>query len=120
VKACWYLTADLMFPSRVEGVAQRVGVPLVVLPSLAALMRRWTDEQAANRPTLVLIDLATWDAAVAEFLAEAKLLPEPPTVVAYGPHVQTAALEAARAGGCDYVLTRGQFDQQMAAMLSLA
>ena len=119
MKACWYLTADLMFPSRVEGVAQRVGVPLVVLPSLAALIRRWIEHEA-NRPTLVLIDLVMWDAALAEFLAKAKSLPEPPTVVAYGPHVQTAALEAARAGGCDYVLTRGQFDQQMAAMLSLA
>jgi hypothetical protein len=31
-----------------------------------------------------------------------------PTVIAFGPHVQTAKLDGARAAGCDAVFTRGQ------------
>ena len=38
-------------------------------------------------------------------------------VVAYGPHVDEAALADATEAGCDLVLTRGQFNQQYATLL---
>jgi len=39
-------------------------------------------------------------------------------VVAYGPHVDEAALADAQEAGCDQVLTRGQFNQQYANLLA--
>jgi DNA-binding NarL/FixJ family response regulator len=117
--SCWYLTADLMFASRVEGAAQRLEKPLVILPSPEALEQRLAAASAA-RPRLVVLDLALWSPQVLELISQLKALAAPPQIVAYGPHVQTAVLEAAENAGCDQVLTRGQFDQQMAAVLALA
>ena len=38
-------------------------------------------------------------------------------IIAYGPHVNAAALAAAAQAGCDSVMPRSQFDQQIAAIL---
>lgn len=39
-------------------------------------------------------------------------------VAAFGPHVQTARLEAAQAAEADFVLTRGQLDRQLPQLLA--
>lgn len=40
-----------------------------------------------------------------------------PRVIAFGPHMQTARLDAARAAGCDAVLSRGQISASLGSVL---
>jgi hypothetical protein len=41
-------------------------------------------------------------------------------VVAFGPHVETAALESAQAAGADRVMTRGAFVRRLAEVVGEA
>jgi hypothetical protein len=43
--------------------------------------------------------------------------PPPRAVIAFGPHVHEAKLTAAQVAGCDLVLSRGQFNAQIGAIL---
>ena len=40
------------------------------------------------------------------------------SILAFGPHVHESALEDARQAGCDQVLSRGEFSNRMAEILS--
>jgi DNA-binding NarL/FixJ family response regulator len=111
----WFLTNDLMFSSRVEGVARRLERQLVVVPTVEALREKMNE--AEGRPEIVLIDLTIWTRQAAGVIAALKSWHAPPQVIAYGPHVQEAQLAAAHQAGCDIVLTRGQFDKQMEQVL---
>jgi CheY-like chemotaxis protein len=111
-----YLTKDLFFASRVTAAARSLGLEVRVSPSADQLLEQTEDERS-----LVLLDL---DAPGADSAAIVSALrqggfPSPP-IVAFGSHVHEARLQAARQAGCDLVLTRGQFDRQMAEILQSA
>jgi CheY-like chemotaxis protein len=111
------LTSDLMFASRAEAVGRELSVPVwIVGDGLSAAQFFGPDSE--NSPTVVVIDLETANLDVAETVQAIRAAsPSPPRILAYGPHVQEARLEAARAAGCDDVLSRGQFHRQMAEIL---
>lgn len=113
----FYLTGDLLFSSRVSGVAAQLGIDLQIVGSVAQLLQR---ADASADCKLVLIDLTSssleLDAAVQ---AIRERMPQA-RIVAYGPHVQEALLTAAAAAGCDAVLSRGQFDREMSRVLRAA
>ena len=104
------LSDDLIFASRVTGTARDLG--LVVKPTrsveaLVALARQ-------HRPRCVLVDLANPGLDLGElFRRLAEACPPPPRVVAYGSHVDTATLRAARAAGCEPVLPRSKFVEDL-------
>jgi CheY-like chemotaxis protein len=108
-----YLTKDLFFASRVTATARALGGEVCIVGSGEKLI-----EQFAENCRLVLIDL---DAPVADISSVVSTLRERSgdslAVIAFGSHVHEARLEAARQAGCDAVLTRGQFDRQMAEFL---
>ena len=109
------VSSDLMSASRVEGAVRQAGANLRQLGSAAAAV----DFCASEAVPLVLVDLATAGLNVAELVAGLKSIGEcSPAIVAYGPHVHVAALEAAQAAGCDAVLSRGQFMSQAAAIVA--
>ncbi len=109
---CWYICTDLMFSSRVMGLAQQLGVDLQTTgPTLP-------EDIAIAPPDLVLIDLATPGLNITELVPHIRAAAKSARLLAYGPHVHEAKLAAAQAAGCDEVLTRGQFDRQMEAILS--
>jgi CheY-like chemotaxis protein len=110
-----FFTTDLVFPSRVAGIARRLNVPLDLVTSDEALLAKIS---ADNEPPLVvLLDLNCAVVDVCRTMPLLKSLPCPPKTIAFGPHVHEAKLVAAREAGCDVVLTRGQFDAQMEAVL---
>lgn len=75
--------------------------------------------QAESGVDMVILDLTTSRLNVAEAIAQLRALSKPPkSIIAYGPHVQEAALQAAQEAGCDLVLTRGQFNAQMDELLA--
>jgi DNA-binding NarL/FixJ family response regulator len=110
----YYLTADLFFSSRVVGVAQQLGVDLRLVNSVDNLLKQSADAQACR---LVILDLTLPQLELAAVVpAIKKHLPQA-RVVAYGPHVHVAQLEAAQAAGCDEVLARGAFNAQIERVL---
>lgn len=99
------LAPDLMFGARIRAAANTAGVPLTLVRSAAEL------QQQAAGARLVLIDLdargVDVPAAVAALRADARTAAA--TVVVFGPHVDGAALQAARRAGADVVLARSAF-----------
>jgi CheY-like chemotaxis protein len=107
-----FLTDDLVFPSRVKAVAERFGVDLKTAGTVDALVELVGDGQA-----VVIVDLSM-PLDVEATIGRLKALGgRPRAVVAFCPHVHEAKLQAAKAAGCDVVLTRGQFDAQMENVL---
>jgi CheY-like chemotaxis protein len=113
----FFLTTDLVFPSRVAGVAQQLGARLETAASVQALLTKLAGSNSSE--SVVLLDLNSPVVDPAVIVPQLKALSLPPkSIIAFGPHVHAEKLAAAKAAGCDFVLTRGQFDAQMASLLS--
>ena len=102
-----------MFASRVLALAEGLGHSIRMLGSAAALFA--AAEESGCR--FVLIDLSLPGLNVAETVGRLKREYADARLVAYGPHVHEALLKAAEHHGCNAVLSRGEFNQQAAAML---
>ena len=107
------LSDDLIFTSRVTGTARDLGLQVTPARSpdaLLALARR-------QPPACVIVDLSNPGLVIGELIAGLCGLPLRPRVVAYGSHVDTATLRAAREAGCDVVLPRSKFVEELPAAL---
>jgi DNA-binding NarL/FixJ family response regulator len=110
-----FLTADLVFSSRVVGVAKQIGRLVSVVASAKALVEKCDEEPGS----LAIIDLSLPRLNAGDLLAQLRALPQPPrAVVAYAPHVHENLLAAAVEAGCTEVLTRGQFNSQIEGILA--
>jgi CheY-like chemotaxis protein len=108
------LSDDLLFTSRVAGTAQALGLTVQAVKTVAAL------QAAAQKrtPSAVILDLNHPGLVIAELMQWLGDLPGGrPHVVAYGSHVDTATLKAARQAGCDEVMPRSQFVEEIAIRL---
>ncbi len=108
------LSDDLIFTSRITGTARALGLTMATANSLDILRVR----VRAQAPACVIIDLHHPGLDVAELLAFLHETCSPmPRVVGYGSHVDAARLKAAREAGCDLVLPRSAFVEQLPAQL---
>jgi CheY-like chemotaxis protein len=107
------LSTDLMATSWVRGAAARVGCSLEVVATSEALVA--SAERGGTK--LAILDLGLAGLDVAEVVGRLKSLAAPPAVVAFGPHVHVARLQAASAAGCDEVVSRGEFNTSVAQLL---
>lgn len=115
------LTTDLIVSSLAGGAASRQAKALVTAGSAAALLERLGQNQQSTspaQPRLVLIDLSTTGLNVRELVASLRALATPVRVIAFGPHVHEQRLAEARDAGCDRVVSRGQFQSQIDALLA--
>lgn len=104
---------DLFFSVRVTTAIQAQGGEPDLVDSPAALwsaIERW--------PALILIDITApgdWQAVVrrAKNLPHTRLIP----IVAFGSHLQSDALTAARQAGCDHAWARSRFVQELPSLL---
>jgi CheY-like chemotaxis protein len=104
------LSDDLIFTSRVAGTARDIGVTVKAARSAEALVALAREAP----PRCVILDLANPGLAVADLLRRLRETCTPmPRVVAYGPHVDAVALRAAREAGCDPVLPRSKFVEEL-------
>jgi CheY-like chemotaxis protein len=104
------LSDDLIFTSRVTGTARELGLAVKPARSAEALLELARE----HRPRCVLVDLANPGLDLGElFRRLGEVCAPPPRVVAYGSHVDTATLRAARAAGCDPVLPRSKFVEDL-------
>ncbi len=97
-------TDDLIFFSRIHGVAAKLGLVAKQVRSAEALL-------AAGKVSLVLVDLQV---AGEKLEAVAKeLLPQGVRLVGYGSHVDAQGLRLAREWGLNPVLPRSQFVERL-------
>ncbi len=68
-------------------------------------------------PRIILLDLGSIKTAPQEIANRARELFPEVKLVAFGAHVNEAALEAAQGAGFDQVLTRGQLSRNTKAIL---
>lgn len=108
------LSRDLIFTSKITGTARALGARVLVAgdPALAqAMIAQW-------RPAVVFADLAAGDLVAPTVLTALRRQAEPDTAfVAFGSHVDTQALAAARAAGCDEVMPRSRFSAELPALI---
>jgi DNA-binding NarL/FixJ family response regulator len=102
-----------MATSWVRGAAARRGCSLEVVSTSEALVA--SAERDGTRLAIVDLGLAGLD--VTEVVGRLKALAAPPAVVAFGPHVHLARLQAASAAGCDEVVSRGEFNASVERLL---
>jgi CheY-like chemotaxis protein len=104
------LSDDLIFTSRVTGTARALGLVMRPARSAEALV----ELARQHLPRCVLVDLANPGLKLGDLLRRlGEVCPTSPRVVAYGAHVDTATLRAARAAGCDPVLPRSKFVEDL-------
>jgi hypothetical protein len=105
-----FLSGDLVFASRVRGAAEAAGFRFQLSGKFP--------EDGGEAIRYVVVDLST-RSGVVDGLPECVAAQSPGArIIAYGPHVQTARLEAARQAGIPTVLTRGQFDRQLPSLFA--
>ena len=106
------VSRDLFFTSKVTGTADMLGFEVQVVGDADGALARIAAEPFA----CVFLDLADAGLDVAGFFAR---LPagRRPSVVAFGSHVATARLQAARDAGCDDVLPRSRFSASLPDLL---
>ena len=104
------LSDDLMFTSRITATARQLGMEIVAVNTQATL------EQLAERqsPRCMILDLSNPGLDVVALFRRLREICEPaPFVVGYGSHVDTATLRAAREAGCNVVLPRSKFVEEL-------
>ena len=109
------LSRDLIFTSKVTGTARMLGCRVLVAGDVSlasAMIAQW-------QPRVVFVDLAAGDLVQpAALLAFQKLAGPATPFVAFGSHVDVAALAAARALGCDPVLPLSRFSAELPELIS--
>jgi DNA-binding NarL/FixJ family response regulator len=108
------LSDDLIFTSRITATARALGLQVRQARSPEALV----ELARQGPPRGVLIDLGFSGLALEDLMGRlAQACPTMPRVIAYGSHVDTASLKAARAAGCALVLPRSKFVEDLAREL---
>ena len=114
-----YCCADLIFATKIRSTAEALGVPArpVRNEEMLRLRLEQGDDGKVNEPvTGLLIDLETGETGLALIdLAKAHQASIP--VIAFGAHVATELLHAARERGADFVMPRGQFTANLPTIL---
>jgi DNA-binding NarL/FixJ family response regulator len=107
-----FLSSDLMFSSRLASAAQSLALKVQLVAQPSAL-----GESLSSDCRMLLVDLALDGLDVPSIVTACRSAAPEARIVAFGAHVNEAALSAATDAGCDLVLTRGQFHKQYAELL---
>ena len=103
---------DLMFSSKVNAAAQ--GRPITWLPRGSKV----AEQVQAQKPDVLLIDLASPQLDAVNAIREIKSGESKGTVViGYVDHTREDLIEAARAAGCDQVMSKGEFARKLPELL---
>jgi CheY-like chemotaxis protein len=102
------LSDDLIFISRITGTARARGVEMKSARNATDLLAL----AGALPPTCVLLDLQNPGLDISAAVQALKSM-STPTIVGYGSHVDSASLKAARDAGCDIVLPRSKFVEEL-------
>ena len=108
------LMDDLFFQMKLAETAKQLGVEVRVATNADALMGL-----LASEPKLVIVDLNARSQPIAA-IEKLRQTQKDVRVVGFLSHVQRELAAQAQAAGCDEVLPRSSFTQNLAAILSVA
>jgi len=108
------LMDDLFFQMKLAETAKLLGVEVKVATNAEALMGL-----LASEPKLVIVDLNARSQPIAA-IEKLRQTQKDVRVVGFLSHVQKELAAQAQAAGCDEVLPRSSFTQNLAAILSVA
>lgn len=114
-----YCCADLIFATRIRATAEGLGLTTRPVRNAEMLDNRLqqVDDGKPNAPvTALLLDLDTGEPGLA-LIEQAKRHDPTLPVIAFGAHVATDLLAAARERGADAVMPRGAFTAKLPAIL---
>ncbi|HEY6564663.1 MAG TPA: hypothetical protein VIY86_09220 [Pirellulaceae bacterium] len=77
------------------------------------------EQMETVQPDVVLLDLASIPAHPSEIQRLKAVARGGTRLIAFGPHVQTEKLQAARDAGCDHVVTNGQIHRDLKGVLGI-
>ncbi|MGF1578062.1 MAG: hypothetical protein ACFCD0_01730 [Gemmataceae bacterium] len=104
------LSDDMIFTSRITGIAGYYELDLKVVPSAERLQAEAPD---AN-PSCVIVDVHNPGLQIDDLVTFLRKHCEPSLfILGYGSHVAADVLKAARQAGCDLVLPRSKFVEDM-------
>lgn len=113
-----YAASDLLWASKIKATADAFALAARPVRTIEMLEARLADSQ----PRLLLVDLDIGASALAMITRlkgpGASDQQRAIRVVAFGPHVATELLGAARDAGADEVLTRGAMNNRLAEVLA--
>lgn len=107
-----YFASDLLWATRIKSLADDLGIAARPVRTLEMLEARLGDSPVRG----LIVDLDSPDIALT-MIRRVRAAAIPARIVAFGPHVETAALNEAREAGADLVLTRGAFSARLAEVL---
>ena len=104
------VVSDLFFSVKLTDAAKRAGMPLEFVKDSAAIL-----EKAKTKPQLIIFDLNFEAAEPLEVIAKLKGSAETKgiSLIGYLSHVQGELKQRAQEAGCDMVLARSAFSQNM-------
>jgi CheY-like chemotaxis protein len=106
------ISRDLFFTSKVTGTAQELGYRVLVNGDVCEAVAN----AIALRCRSLFLDLSMPGLKVEEVIG-ALPTTDRPKVIAFGAHVQTDRLQAAREAGCDEVMPRSKFSATLPEIL---
>lgn len=110
------LCDDLIFFSRVAGTARALGLGVRQVKTTAELL----EFAQRSMPAGIILDLQNDGLDLVVLLQELnKICQQKPYIVAYGSHVEAETLRAARKAGCERVLPRSQFVEDLEGQLAV-
>jgi len=109
------LVPDLIFATKIATTARSLGVEVATVRTLDQL----TERLSSNQDALVLIDLEAEapDLDPIHAIELCKQSEHQPRTIAFGSHVRTDLIGAARRAGADEVLARSGFVGRLPSML---
>jgi CheY-like chemotaxis protein len=108
------LSDDLIFTSRITGIGRDLGLAIKPARTVDALVIL----AAQEAPGGIILDLAFPGLDITSLIQQlGEACAVMPRLIAYGAHVEAAGLRAARQAGCDIVLPRSAFVEQLPAQL---
>ena len=100
---------DLIFYSRIDGRARAAGCKAVQARTADRVIHLAADPNTL----LVLVDIQLASTEISSLTAALEALPARPRLIGFGSHVEAQALRAAREAGCDLVLPRSKFVEDL-------
>jgi PleD family two-component response regulator len=106
--------SDLMFTVKIQEAAKRAGLEAVFVKSQQDVL-----SQAKNKPAVIILDLNNTGAEPLDVIAKLKNDKETSDIhlLGYVSHVQADLKQAAQERGCDMVIARSAFSQNLPAIL---
>ncbi len=111
-----YLIRDMLFSSKLRETAKQLGVTIAAAPTPAALV------EAARGARMMIVDLRL--PGVMDAISALQAQKSDPAFANLGEcigfidHEKTDVMDAAKAGGCTRVLTKGEFARKLPALLA--